>query len=85
MLARRAAGPFDSEERLFEVKWDMVVDGELVVVREGKPCCAGVMRRSQLLDTHRVSFEAQALPTIYLVFDLLYLRGLPDVGVRVDN
>lgn len=114
MLAVAAPEPFDSDQYLFEIKWDgirclafveskgmrlqsrqllditaqspeleclrqlpggTVLDGELVVLRDGKPWLSKVQQRVQLQDRHRIRFLSQRSPVVYVVFDLLYLRG----------
>ena len=113
MLAR-IGDPFDSDEHLFEVKWDGIrslafcegdgyrlrsrtkndqkarypelgflaglpagtlLDGELVVLRDGKPNFRAVMSRersSQGPTLHALMVEH---PVTYVVFDVLYAAG----------
>lgn len=116
MLAQTARIPFDSEEHLFEIKWEgirclafieagglrlqsrqlieitrqfpelsslmrlpsgTVLDGELVLLKDGKPCFPEIERRAQLRHPQRIRFLSQRTPVTYMVFDLLYLRGEP--------
>ncbi|MCZ6596621.1 MAG: DNA ligase [Planctomycetota bacterium] len=111
MLARLGA-PFDSDEHLFEVKWDgirtlsfaeggdyrlssrnrsdqkarypefaflaelsagVVLDGEIVVLKDDKPDFQLVLKREQVRDRLKIDHLAQTLPAAYVVFDLLYL------------
>ena len=106
---------FDSEDFLYQVKWDgvriltaisgdtvflrnkrgnkrteqypelqslaklpgvknAVLDGEVVLLREGKPSFAGVMQRDRLKTASSIA-HGKALPISYMVFDLLYLNG----------
>lgn len=106
---------FDSDEYLFQVKWDGVrilaeinhgqvrltskhgkdkteqypelqsltqccegdtalLDGEVVVLKEGKPSFPSVMRRDQS-HSKNISYLRNLLPINYMVFDLLYLNG----------
>ena len=110
MLAR-IGRPFDSDEHLFEIKWDgiralafveggdcrlvsrrrndlterypecdvlaklppgCVLDGELVVLKDGRDDFESVLSREQARDPHRVRMLARALPISYVVFDVLY-------------
>lgn len=110
MLAK-IGEPFDSDDHLFEVKWDgmralaftdrgglrmfnrqrtalvasypdlgflaelpagLVLDGEIVVTREGKPDFQLVMRRQHARAPMRIQSLARSLPATYIVFDLLY-------------
>jgi DNA ligase D-like protein (predicted ligase) len=114
MLAQAAPEPFDSDQHLFEIKWDgtrclafidrdtlrlqnrrflemrdrypelsglkklpsgTVLDGEIVVLEDGKPSFNRLMEREHLLDPTRIEMRSQRLPATYIVFDLLYLRG----------
>ena len=115
MLAR-AGRPFDSQEHLFEIKWDgiralayiergayrllsrhgqdlseqfpelavlaelpsgTVLDGELVVLRNGRPDLSLIQGRSQLRSGHKIRVRAQTVPTTFILFDQLYQRYRP--------
>jgi ATP-dependent DNA ligase len=116
MLAKKAEAPFDSEQHLFEIKWDgirclafveggrvrlqsrqltditsqfpelagllrlpsgTVLDGELVVLREGTPSLRHIQRRALLQNRERIQCLCRRAPATYMVFDLLYLKGKP--------
>ena len=118
MLAAQAE-PFDSDDHLFEVKWDgvralvaveagqwrawgrelsdyaprypelemvrglpdgVVLDGELVVLRDGRAELDELMRRHQLVSPRKIQEAARFLPATYIVFDLLYAGGQPLLG-----
>ena len=125
MLAKPGSA-FDSEQHLFEVKWDgtrtlafvekkqyrlvnrrqidmtdrypdlgclasfpsgTVLDGEMVVLRDGKPDFGMLQSREQARSPLKIKSLAQALPATYIVFDLLYadfqsLVGLPLIERR---
>jgi bifunctional non-homologous end joining protein LigD len=115
MLAKPGT-PFDSDEHLFEVKWDgtrtlafvenkqcrllnrrqiemrerypefeclarfpagTVVDGETVVLRDGKPDFTLLLSREQACSPLKIKSLARSLPATYIVFDLLYERYRP--------
>lgn len=106
--------PFDSDDHLFEVKWDgtralsftersswrlfnrrkrdcvvrypelafladlepgLVLDGEIVVMKDGKPSFRGMISREQARDERRAAELARALPAVYVPFDVLYRGG----------
>ncbi len=108
-----ASKPFDSDEHLFEVKWDgiralafvegdgsrlftrwgrevtdpfpelagltrirpgVVLDGELVVLRDGRPHLGSIQARHQATDPLKIRHLAQTRPVTYVVFDLLYFN-----------
>jgi bifunctional non-homologous end joining protein LigD len=109
MLAT-AAAPFDSDEHVFEVKWDgvralaavdgrqwqlwgrersdyrdrypelavlgrlpagTVVDGEVVLLQEGRADLPALLRRHHLGHPDHIRHASRALPVCYVVFDLL--------------
>jgi bifunctional non-homologous end joining protein LigD len=51
-----------------------ILDGELVSLRDGRPCLLEIQRRVQLQNLHRVRYASQTEPVVYLVFDLLYTK-----------
>jgi ATP-dependent DNA ligase len=106
-----ASEPFDSDEHLFEVKWDgiralayvegdgyrlhsrhhrevtdpfpelaglgrirpgVVLDGELVVLRNGRPDLGSIQARQHTADPLKIRNLARTRPVTYVVFDLLY-------------
>ncbi len=112
MLAKRRA-PFDSQEHLFELKWDgtralafvdshgyrlvnrhradvtdrypelgflndlptgIVLDGEVVVLRQGKPDFGLLLSRNQTRASLKIQSLARTFPATYIVFDLIYHR-----------
>jgi DNA ligase D-like protein (predicted ligase) len=110
MLARQGQ-PFDSDQYLFEVKWDgtralafidngayrlmnrrrreitsrypdlsfprrlapgQVLDGEIVVLRGGKPDFQLLQRREQARSARQIERLSKSLPATYVAFDQLY-------------
>lgn len=111
MLATLGNDAFDSDDHLFEVKWDgtraisflepsgyrvfnrnrrdmfprypelevlnelprgTVLDGEIVVLRDGKPDFSAVMSRDHAKDPRRIEAMVATHPITYVVFDVLY-------------
>ena len=52
-----------------------VLDGELVVMEGNRPALAKVQGRRLLQDRHRIEFMTQSSPAVYVVFDLVCVRG----------
>lgn len=52
-----------------------ILDGEIVVLKEGKPSFTSVMSRDNLRDAMRIEQVRKSLPINYMVFDLLLLNG----------
>jgi len=114
MLAVAAAEPFDSDDYLFEIKWDgirclafvtdrtvrlqsrelveitaqfpelerlrqlpegTVLDGELIALENGRPSLSRIQQRAHLQDRNRIELLSQRSGVVFMVFDLLYLRG----------
>ena len=110
---------FDSDQHLFEIKWDGIralafveqtgyrllsrhglelgalfpelatltdlppgtlLDGELVVLRRGRPDLSLVQSRQQLRCGHKIRFRARTTPATYIVFDQLYDEYRPLLG-----
>jgi DNA ligase D-like protein (predicted ligase) len=57
---------------LAELPPGTVLDGEMVVLQDGKPDFALLMSREQSRSPRKIASQARALPATYLVFDLLY-------------
>jgi bifunctional non-homologous end joining protein LigD len=113
MLATPAE-PFDSDDYLFEIKWDgirtlafiedgayrlinrrrllmterypefaflkdlpsgTVLDGEMIVFKNGKPDFPYLMSREQARTARRIGPLSRLMPANYVVFDLLYDNG----------
>jgi DNA ligase D-like protein (predicted ligase)/DNA ligase D-like protein (predicted 3'-phosphoesterase) len=109
MLAQSVRTPFDSEDWIFEIKWDgiraisyvgsdltirsrndkemrynfpeleelkklaknVVVDGEIVVIREGKTSFQAVLERSRTTSVQEAEHLALKFPATYVIFDIL--------------
>jgi DNA ligase D-like protein (predicted ligase)/DNA ligase D-like protein (predicted 3'-phosphoesterase) len=61
---------------------NIVVDGEIVVIREGKPDFQSLLMRGQAVSEGEIQRQAKQAPVIYIVFDILEkdevsLTGLP--------
>lgn len=114
MLAVLQPEPFDSEDHIFELKWDgtralafvapdgsvrfqnrrlydityrypeihpdvgghkAILDGEIVVMREGRPSFMGLQDREHASSPFTIRLRAKESPATYVVFDILYLDG----------
>jgi DNA ligase D-like protein (predicted ligase) len=54
-----------------------VVDGELVVIQDGRPNLNALLRRHQLVQPARIRHASRATQVRYVLFDILYHRGKP--------
>ena len=55
-------------------KTGIILDGEIVALRNGKPSFLELQKRGQLRNETQIRHAAKAIPVIYVVFDLLYLN-----------
>ena len=115
MLAQMADAPFDSEDWIFEIKWDgiraisyvneelsirsrndkelkqnfpelaelttlsknVVLDGEIIVITQGKPDFQAVIERAKATRIHEIEIASQKNPATYVVFDIIEKDGQP--------
>jgi ATP-dependent DNA ligase len=68
---------FPELDGLAQLPSGTVLDGELVVFRDGKPCLAEIQRRALLQNSSRIQLLSRLTPVSYMVFDLLFLRNRP--------
>src|SRR2546422_1883329 len=54
---------------------ETVIDGEMVVLDEGKPSFQRLAQREHIGDSRRIELLVQRLPATYIAFDLLYENG----------
>lgn len=119
MLAKSADRPFDSEDWIFEVKWDgiraiayvneelsirsrnhkelrhsfpeleelkaltenTVIDGEIIVMKQGKADFQSVSERSKSSSAQDVLYISEKSPATYILFDLLEKDGQPTINL----
>lgn len=53
----------------------VILDGEVIALKEGKPSFYDVMKRDGLRQFDRVGRVKKQVPITYMIFDLLYLDG----------
>ncbi|MGI6768519.1 MAG: DNA ligase [Bacilli bacterium] len=56
------------------VKVKMLLDGELLLIKNGKPDFYALQRRSLMTDPFKIKIQTNINPVIYVAFDLLYLK-----------
>ncbi len=56
---------------------NIVVDGEIVVMNEGKPDFQALLERGQAVSTGEIQRQTQRAPATYIVFDILEKDGKP--------
>ena len=56
-----------------QVKKRCILDGELLVMKDGRPAFAEIQRRSLMSNPFRIQLAAKQLPVSFTTFDILYL------------
>ena len=56
-----------------------ILDGEIVLLSEGKPSFEKLQQREHIEDSDRIEILSGLIPATYIAFDLLYLNGRPTV------
>ena len=57
------------------VKKRVILDGELVVLTDGKPNFYALQKRSLMTDTFKISLSAKKNPVQFVAYDILYYNG----------
>jgi DNA ligase D-like protein (predicted ligase)/DNA ligase D-like protein (predicted 3'-phosphoesterase) len=68
---------FPELQELNKLSSNIVVDGEIVVMREGKPDFQSLLERGQAVSTSEIQRQSNRTPAIYIVFDILEKDGKP--------
>ena len=63
-------------DSLTKLPGEAVLDGEIVVLHDGKPSFEKVLERELVRSPDKVALRAGQIPAIYMAFDLLYLDGM---------
>jgi bifunctional non-homologous end joining protein LigD len=72
---------FPELEELTELAHDVVLDGEIVVVKEGKPDFQALLERGQATLPLEIQLQAKRSPVVYVVFDILEKDGVSMVNL----
>jgi len=55
-----------------QVKCRCILDGELIVIKDGKPDFYEIQRRSLMSNTFKIQLASSKLPASFIAFDILY-------------
>jgi bifunctional non-homologous end joining protein LigD len=66
---------FPELQELNKLARNIVVDGEIIVMREGKPDFQSLLERGQAVSTKEVQRQEDRAPAVYIVFDILEKDG----------
>lgn len=64
-----------------QVKKRCILDGEYIVMVDGKPKFSEVQRRSLMSNSFKIKLAAESLPISFVAFDILYLDGKDMTGL----
>jgi bifunctional non-homologous end joining protein LigD len=57
------------------INHDLILDGEMVALKGGKPSFPQLIRRDFAVDTSTVRYLCGVIPVTYVIFDILYNNG----------
>lgn len=63
----------------------IILDGELITLRNGKPSFLELQKRGQLRNEAQIRNIAKTIPVVYVVFDLLYLNYQPVLNEPIEK
>ncbi len=66
---------FPELQQLSQLAQNLVVDGEIIVMHEGKPDFQSLLERGQAVSRREVLRQEDSSPAIYIVFDILEKNG----------
>lgn len=58
-----------------QVKKRCILDGELTMLKDGRPDFEGIQRRSLMSNTFKIAIDAKRNPASFVAFDILYYDG----------
>ena len=72
---------FPELEELKQQAHDVVLDGEIVILNEGKVNFQALLERGRVVSPPEIEFRSSRLPAVYVVFDILEKDGKPLVDL----
>ena len=73
--SRELKGNFPELEELNELTRNVVLDGEIVVMKEGKADFQSLLERGKAVSASGIEIQAKKLPATYVIFDILEKDG----------
>lgn len=63
----------------------VILDGEMIVLEQGKPSFQGIMKRDSLRREMQITAAIRSIHPVYMIFDVLYVNGkwLQDLPLTV--
>ncbi len=72
-------------EDLLESAEDCVIDGEIVLINQGRQDFQKLMERFQIEDEIRQEILSEKFPAVYVVFDILEIEGQPVIANPLED
>lgn len=63
----------------------IILDGEIIALRDGKPSFSELQKRGQLRNEAQIRNSLKAIPVIYVVFDILYSDYQPVFSEPIEK
>jgi len=76
---------FPELSELKKLTHDAVLDGEIIVMKEGKPDFEAVLERGKASSQVNIEYEAQTSPATYIVFDMLEKNSKPLINLPITE
>jgi DNA ligase D-like protein (predicted ligase)/DNA ligase D-like protein (predicted 3'-phosphoesterase) len=76
---------FPELQELAQLAHNVVLDGEMVVVKEGKPDFQALLERGQANSPVEIQVQAKRSPVVYVVFDILEKDGVSLVDLPLTE
>jgi bifunctional non-homologous end joining protein LigD len=76
---------FPELEELKRLTRNVVLDGEIVVMKEGKPDFQALLERGQAVSPVEIELQAKRSPVVYVVFDILEKDALSLVNLPLTE
>jgi len=76
---------FPELEELKQLTGNVVLDGEIVVIKEGKPDFQALLERGQATSQVELELQAKRSPVVYVVFDILEKDAVPLVDLPLTE
>jgi bifunctional non-homologous end joining protein LigD len=72
---------FPELEELKQLTHNVVLDGEIVTIKEGKPDFQALLERGQAVSPTEIELQTRRSPVVYIVFDILEKDGKPLINL----
>jgi bifunctional non-homologous end joining protein LigD len=73
--SKELKGNFPELEQIKRLGFNIVVDGEIIVMQEGTPDFQSLLERGQAVSSGEIQRQSMRLPAVYIVFDILEKDG----------